>query len=458
MNPTKQVVYIRNGKAHVVTNMLLRRGAALVPRSGQALPRGSLALRGGSRAFWGGAFENDFDEARAKARRSRLRSFLAALDSSPPEAEEQQQQLIARTLSGGSSASFESRDELATAVDAARDALASLQTASLRLELGSDASSETVKSDGATPAAPQQAVVPGIPEGALDKQMALPHRQPGAGEAAPPAIGAAAPAPPADDEADKPPDELTDEQQATLISLRASLALERLPDLWETLLREQRGDDALAGVPMQSILDTATALTSADPWVRIRLHLRLAGVAVDGATIDGAEAGGEDAAGASGASPSIEQLRAAAAASAASAFPFTQAILTGSTMLHEEEEKRLVELEQAKIGAADTIVAEIRRRTLVQRAWHTLRSQAGTAPASADGSAPSLEELASSDRSDAVLFAAMESGASLHHALVRAFLSHHDRLATRRRRRRNALKGTGLFVGLNILDFTLTNL
>ena len=59
--------------------VLARRGTILVPRSGQALPRGSLALRGGSRAFWGGAFENDFDEARAKARRSRLRSFLAAL-------------------------------------------------------------------------------------------------------------------------------------------------------------------------------------------------------------------------------------------------------------------------------------------------------------------------------------------------------------------------------------------
>ena len=58
----------------------------------------------------------------------------------------------------------------------------------------------------------------------------------------------------------------------------------------------------------------------------------------------------------------------------------------------------------------------------------------------------------------AALFAALSSEASLHQSLMRSLFSYHDRLATRRRRGRNAVKGTLLFFSLNILDFTITNL
>ena len=58
----------------------------------------------------------------------------------------------------------------------------------------------------------------------------------------------------------------------------------------------------------------------------------------------------------------------------------------------------------------------------------------------------------------AVVYSALVSDGRLHRSLARAFFSYHDRLATRRRRAVNAVKGTFTFVCFNILDFVLTNL
>lgn len=104
---------------------------------------------------------------------------------------------------------------------------------------------------------------------------------------------------------------------------------------------------------------------------------------------------------------------------------------------------------------AATLTAEMRRRTLLQRLWHAVRSGRTPLPA---GRAPTASELAEHDLSNAVVYSALVSDGRLHRSLARAFFSYHDRLATRRRRAVNAVKGTFTFVCFNILDFVLTNL
>ena len=62
------------------------------------------------------------------------------------------------------------------------------------------------------------------------------------------------------------------------------------------------------------------------------------------------------------------------------------------------------------------------------------------------------------DRADAALFAALSNDGTLHQGLTSALFSYTDRQSTRRRRCVNAVKYTGLFVSLNLLDFTITNI
>ena len=189
------------------------------------IARPSLALLGGRRNFWGGAFESDIDESRAKMRRSRLRSYMNAFDQLPQHPGEQQLEVVERALSAGTEASFASREDLSTVVDAARDALAELQTASLKLELP--------PIEGATP--PGGAAAAAQPEAAVDQQMSLPHRT--GGETVQPASDGAASTvtptstmapikPPStfDEDEDQPPDVLTAAQQETLVSLLRRVA------------------------------------------------------------------------------------------------------------------------------------------------------------------------------------------------------------------------------------------
>lgn len=373
------------------------------------------------------------------ARRSRLRSFLSAFEQLPPSHLAAEQPLVARTLTehvGGTDGSYRSRDELAEAVDATRTALAKLQTASLRLELAAASSAGGAVAGGA---------MTGTAEDAADKHLALPHRQPAASGAA--ETPAATPTPsapvPADDDEDKPPDVLTEEQRTTLTSLRTSHALEALPRLWELLPRDGSRED----VPLQSVLDAAMLLSDGDPWRRLRFHLRLArAVQTDEVP----------AAGVGGARISLEQLRGAAAATAADAFSMTRALLLKSDMLSATERERLEALDKEKLGAAATLTAELRRRTRVQRVWHRLQGNSAAESAARDGR-ETLEAILAADRNEVALCAAMENDASLHKGLMQALFHHHDRLATRRRRRVNAVKGVGGFFALQLVDFALTN-
>lgn len=376
------------------------------------------------RAFWGGAFESDFDEHRAKARRSRLRTFLGALDSLPPPSAEQQE-LLERSLAAESgTASFRSAEEISTVIDAARETLAESQVlASIKLELAA-----------ATEAAPAS---------------------PAPGSAGAPAMPGMPPPPPTpppdDDDVEKPPDVLTEEQQATLVSMRTSYGLAALPGLWPLL----PGAGSADGVDAQAVAAAAAALTSGTPRDRVELHLKLAtGVSPDAPlaphTLHGPDG--------------LARLRAAAATTAASTFQLTRTLLTSSEMLSSEEAARLLELDAAKGAQPELVVTdEIRRRTLLTRAWHRARSYDAAAIAAGDASKgagmlhDSLAAMADADVSEAALFAALADDAKLHTALATAFFAHHDRLSTRTRRRWNALKGTGTFFALNILDFALTN-
>ena len=55
------------------------------------------------------------------------------------------------------------------------------------------------------------------------------------------------------------------------------------------------------------------------------------------------------------------------------------------------------------------------------------------------------------------LYTALESDAELHCAISEALFRYHDRLSTRRRRARNAVKYTALFMSCNVLDFLISN-
>ena len=405
--------------------------SASVPTSARRPLVGTLVSS--RRQFWGGAFETEFEEAHAKKRRSRLRSFFAALNDLPPLGDAQKE-LISKALSESSiradGQSFGTKLELSAAVETARAALATQQTASLCLELPSD--------DGDKPGSAGSAASP------EEQSMALPHRQPDAATSASAAMAAAQPQTPppvVDDDDDKPPDVFTEEQVATLLSLRASYALAELPDLWDKLPLED------LRLPVQSALDAADALCDGSPWRRLHFHLELQrGISNDPEAVFNAS------------DVSKEELCDAAVRIAHNTVPLTVELLKRSTMLSEQEEERLDKMPSDAHGSTTPLVltTELRRRTYLQRAYHKVRGD--FAVNAADGYAPTLAEIGETYRADAALFAALSSEASLHQSLMRSLFSYHDRLATRRRRGRNAVKGTLLFFSLNILDFTITNL
>ena len=107
------------------------------------------------------------------------------------------------------------------------------------------------------------------------------------------------------------------------------------------------------------------------------------------------------------------------------------------------------ELRAAKSGDAAMVVSEIRRKPMLTPCGHRLRG--GGAASGTD------RDVAAADRSDSALYACLASERALQEGLTKA-LTYHDRLSTRRRRRRNAVKYTMLFFSLNILDFIITNM
>ena len=95
---------------HRHASHLVRRPLAHV----RAGARGSIgAHKVSARTFWGGAFDDDLEATRAKLRRSRLRSFLAALEQLPPSGMSAEQPLIVRTMTqhAGPDGSFRSREQ-----------------------------------------------------------------------------------------------------------------------------------------------------------------------------------------------------------------------------------------------------------------------------------------------------------------------------------------------------------
>jgi hypothetical protein len=403
---------------HFVEDMLaLRR----LPAATRRLP----VLVQPRRTFVGGAFETDFEESRAKVRRKRIGAFLAAFEKLPEDAaalQEEVQAVVRSTLSEHAPhGHFESRDQLVAAIDSTRGQLEAWQAAgALKLDWAADRELKSLGLPNADGGADNSGSGPSDQKGASTGAEA-PPQQSAAAAAYAAATPQVAPAAPADEDEPPEPDVLTDEQRKTLIGLRASVALQGLPGLWEQLSR------APADVPLPAVLEAAQALTSLEPWERLRLHLKLS--RSDGPVDLSA------------------QLKSAAVSTAEGSYPLTAVLLERFEMLSEEESSRIVEL---KDKAAPTLVEEIRKKPMLTRLWHRLAGGR-----TVDGTD---REVAAADRTDIALYASLESERTLQEALTKALFSYHDRLSTRRRRRRNAVKYTLLFFSLNILDFVITNM
>ena len=289
-----------------LTKMLARRAPQLARRA--------LANSQRRRTFVGGAFESDFQEARAKVRRRRIGSFLSALDQLPSSAaavQEETQLLVRSTLSEHApSGRFDSQQQLVAAIEATRARLEDSQTDPLKLELKAETELKAL-------GLPNESK----PEGGVSAQPAAgghvdPSSNPIQQSSAAAAYAAATPQapPPAADDDPPIPDVLTAEQRATLVSLRASIALDALPSMWEQLPRATfldpfdfppqqdpairrsgdpvptdaaaagGGDDAAAAsanaassaLPLPVVLDAADALVALDPWARMRFHMAIA--------------------------------------------------------------------------------------------------------------------------------------------------------------------------------------
>ena len=448
--------------------MLVRRMHRLHHLPTSTLRRVPSHLAQPRRGFVGGAFETEFEESRAKVRRKRINAFLAALETLPNEAghaQEEAQSLVRSILSEyAPQGRFDSRDHLASAIGAVQGRLSEWQTPGVlkldwaadrelkALGLPSDEGSGDAAGGGQASASGASTAVAAPPD--------APPQQSAAAAAYAAATPQAAATPPPDDDDPPEPDVLSEEQRRTVVALQTSVALEALPSLWHQLPRATFVDPHSfaeasassagassdgspdgggrahtvddASVPLSVALDAAAAISSLDPWDRIRLHVRL--------TNGGAEAS----------TPSTAQLKVAALTTAEGAYSLTTALLRRFEMLSDAESERMDELRAAKSGDAAMVVSEIRRKPMLTRAWHRLRG--GGAAGGTD------RDVAAADRSDSALYACLESERALQEGLTKALFAYHDRLSTRRRRRRNAVKYTLLFFSLNILDFIITNM
>ena len=254
------------------------------------------------RSFWGGAFASDVDEARAKARRSRIRSFIGGLETMEPTAAERSYEVVASAFTEhAQDGSFTSPEHLRLAVDDARLRLADLQIAS-SLKLALKSSEPEVQSSPASAAlAASQPQTP--PPQPLDDVVV--------------------------------PDVLTDEQQQTVASMHATEAIDALPGLWPSLVdaREPRSGGApavegaggeITSLPLTDALNAARALSALDPWERAGFQLSLE--RRDIAMVELA---------------AVDEVRQAALMTVVAAQPLLASLLRHSDMLDEAETKRL---------------------------------------------------------------------------------------------------------------------
>ena len=475
--------------------MLFARGQRVSARVAALSP----PLRSARRSFWGGAFESEFLENRAMARRRRIRGFLGAIELLPEAAHKAPQEL-ARTVFAehASTGAFHSQAQLRGAVDDVRLRLADMQPAAPFI----------LQLDEATPAADSSSGSDSSGAGADASAGAAI----GTASSAPvPDVGAAATPPPLppSEMPELAPDELTEEQQSSLASMHTSAALDGLPALWAALTQQPEraalpaaspaeaaasapaaaNDDG--GAPASSTaaapaaegptlalpvaLQAAFALSAPDPWERVRFH-----VALGRGDVGQLASSGESLVG----TASTVEVRAAALATAHAAEPLLSALLEQSELLDEDERKRLGALQAVapdappaaaagfrarlrsslrtrRLGVGEVLTEEITRMSRLQRLGRlALGSQwdrQAAAAAAADGAAP-LAIVAAADGRHAALYQALKSDATLHLGLTQALFAHHDRLSTRHRRRKNAAIAIATFIGLNLLDFTICNI
>ena len=208
-------------------------GRLAQPAAGALYASGNLQRR----TFIGGAFASDFEEARAKARRRRIRSFLLALDELPSSVHQESSQVLCSALTEQASpdGNFYSRDQLQLAVDSARLRLKDLHgQAPLRL--------------AEAPAPATDAQAPGA-------QVAQPDDD--------------------DDDESLLAQPLDDAERSSLAAVRTSLAIQELPELWAQLLSAQ---DASAEdpLPLPMVIHAALSLCDPQPMRRISFHVDLA--------------------------------------------------------------------------------------------------------------------------------------------------------------------------------------
>ena len=370
------------------------------------------------------------------------------------------------------SGSFHSQEHLREAVDDARLRLADLQTATpfiLQLDAAADASPGGGSGGDAVDGSAQPAAAGG--GSGADPSAASP--------------GAPVPTLPPSEEVELPPDELTEAQQQTLASMHTAAALEDLPSLWSVLIRQDteggaEASDAVSppSLPLPLAVDAAFGLSDPDPWERVRYRVGLR-----------CGAGGDRAAGERLAEEvSIDELRTAALHTVQATTPLLCTLLEQTEMLDETERKRLMSLKAVApastppaaagggersrwrrfrwlrarpVPASEVLTDELGRLSRMQRLGRLAFGRKWDREAAAAAAAearPPLAVLAAGDGRHAALYDALHSSSSVHLGLTRALFSLHDRLSTRRRRQLNALKATGLFIGLNLLDFMICNL
>jgi hypothetical protein len=402
-----------------------------------------------SRTYITGArndFENDFEAKNSAKRRTELQAFLAVLRPDETAALATQGELERVMSPFARGGYFASRADLADAVRAAQDHLASAEATSLVRSLpavaepaatepaAGEAAAVDSAAAGATPpessgAAPSAAAAEGGSGIRLGPQHGSWHPEGPTGTTEPKAAEQKVAEPPVvadDSEAEREPMELTEAERQAIHSLRVSLALPQLVTLWERQSAAAPASPAYE-MPLARAVEVARTLGGGEPLAALQLELEHA---VE-----------------TGSVPSAAQVREAAHRVVANAQPLYAALLRRSGLLLPKEEARLLKLE-----ASAAMRDELRQQSL----WQRLRRMTGSPPQRPEGPAW-LGDAAEKEPREARLYAALASEAALHDSLATAFFACHDRWTTRRRRAKGTAKYLGLFVSLNMLDFLLTN-
>lgn len=450
----------------------------------RARPHFHQAIRLGARrrTFVGGAFETDFEITRAVVRRDRIHLFLGALGPQHAGHSCKAQDIVEATMKEHAvDGYFAGHDQLLAAVHDARKRLGSLQTASLKREVGSEEASAAGSAATAGGAGMDAA------DAKVDRAMQLPHREATDAQAATVAVGSTMPvattssadpvhldasanaveskvAEEAEPEVEKEAVEtLSEEENTTIASLRLSFALNELPPLWAALLRssptaasgsasENTGSDPPcppSSLPLTTVLEAARTLGASSPLEQLSFRMNM---------------GASPAAAMPASGPTRLQLTRAAKETVFAAQPLLFELLNSSGLLHETEKAYIERLR----SSPETIWAEMQREGYFRKAIRLVRrrrargasavSSLEEKPGDALGVSVLVSEMSNAHERESVAFSALQTEAALHRALNLAFFAKHDRSATRWRRSKNAVKLSALFMACNILDFTLSNI